>query len=82
MRQIIIKMNATEKTINTFTTRVRQMILRFNEIKTENSELYAMVDERDQKIKELEEQIKVLLSGDTNIDVCTLLAILNKKLNK
>ena len=54
MRQIIIKMNATEKTINTFTTRVRQMILRFNEIKTENSELYAMVDERDQKIKELE----------------------------
>ena len=47
-------MNATEKTINTFTTRVRQMILRFNEIKTENSELYAMVDERDQKIKELE----------------------------
>ena len=57
MRQIIIKMNATEKTINTFTTRVRQMILRFNEIKTENSELYAMVDERDQKIKELEAKL-------------------------
>ncbi|WP_024989968.1 hypothetical protein [Segatella albensis] len=50
-------MNATEKTINTFTTRVRQMILRFNEIKTENSELYAMVDERDQKIKELEAKL-------------------------
>jgi len=57
LRQIIIKMNATEKTINTFTTRVRQMILRFNEIKTENSELYAMVDERDQKIKELEAKL-------------------------
>ena len=50
-------MNATEKTINTFTPRVRQMILRFNEIKTENSELYAMVDERDQKIKELEAKL-------------------------
>ena len=50
-------MNATEKTINTFTTRVRQMILRFYEIKTENSELYAMVDERDQKIKELEAKL-------------------------
>jgi hypothetical protein len=30
----------------------------------------------------LEEQINILLSGDTNVDVCTLLAILNKKLNK
>ena len=27
-------------------------------------------------------QINPLLSGDTNVDVCTLLAILNKKLNK
>lgn len=50
-------MSANEKTINTFATRVRQMILKFDEIKLENAELYAMVDERDAKIKELEERL-------------------------
>ncbi len=50
-------MSANEKTINTFATRVRQMILKFDEVKQENAELYAMVDERDAKIKELEDKL-------------------------
>ena len=50
-------MSAREKTINTFATRVRQMILKFEDIKHENAELYAMVDERDAKIKELQEKL-------------------------
>ena len=50
-------MSASEKTINTFATRVRQMILKFEDVKHENAELYAMVDERDAKIKELEETL-------------------------
>ena len=50
-------MSANEKTINTFATRVRQMILKFEDIKHENAELYAMVDERDAKIKELQEKL-------------------------
>ena len=50
-------MGASEKTINTFATRVRQMILKFEDVKRENEELYAMVDERDAKIKELEEKL-------------------------
>ena len=50
-------MSASEKTINTFATRVRQMILKFDEVKHENAELYAMVDERDAKIKELLEKL-------------------------
>ena len=50
-------MSASEKTINTFATRVRQMILKFEDIKHENAELYAMVDERDAKIKELEDKL-------------------------
>lgn len=50
-------MSASEKTINTFATRVRQMILKFEDIKHENVELYAMVDERDAKIKELQEKL-------------------------
>lgn len=50
-------MGVNEKIINTFATRVRQMILKFDEIKQENAELYAMVDERDARIKELEEKL-------------------------
>lgn len=50
-------MSANEKIINTFATRVRQMILKFEDIKQENAELYSMVDERDAKIKELEEKL-------------------------
>ena len=33
------------------------MILKFDEVKQENAELYAMVDERDAKIKELEDKL-------------------------
>ena len=34
------------------------------------------------KADDLEKKISKLLSGDNNIDVCTLLSILNKKMNK
>ena len=50
-------MDAKEKTLTTFSTRVRQLILQSRELKAENNELYAMVDERDKKIKELESQV-------------------------
>lgn len=52
-------MDATDKTLNAFVTRVRQMILQYDEVKKENSELYAMVDERDSKIKELEKKLEL-----------------------
>lgn len=51
-------MDANEKTLNAFTTRVRQMILQYSETKKENEELYAMVDERDAKIKSLEAKLE------------------------
>ena len=50
-------MNANEKTLNTFATRVRQMILRFNDMKNENDDLYTMIDERDAEIKKLQKQL-------------------------
>lgn len=51
-------MGATEKTINTFATRVRQMILQYHDLKQENASLYAMVDKKDAKLKQLEAQLK------------------------
>lgn len=50
-------MSADEKTINTFATRVRQLILEFGKLKQENAELYEMVDERDAQIKTLQEKL-------------------------
>ena len=47
-------MNPNEKTLTTFETRVRQMILRFQELKKENSELYAMIEKQEQDIKNVQ----------------------------
>ena len=48
-------MNANEKVLNTFATRVRQMILQYEALKKENDELYELVDQREQEIKQLQE---------------------------
>ena len=50
-------MDAKEKTLATFSARVRQLLFQYQELKKENNELYAMVDERDKKIKLLESQV-------------------------
>ncbi|HCN54012.1 MAG TPA: hypothetical protein DIS88_09540 [Prevotella sp.] len=50
-------MDTDERTLNQFATRVRQMILQYKDIEKENNELYAMVDERDAKIRQLEERL-------------------------
>lgn len=51
-------MDANENTLTAFTTRVRQMILQYSDLKKENSELYAMVDERDAQIKDLQKKLE------------------------
>ena len=51
-------MNANEKTLNTFATRVRQMILQYEELKKENSDLYALVAQHEEEIKDLQSQLR------------------------
>ncbi len=50
-------MTQNEQNLVTFQTRVRQMILRFQELKKENEELYSMVDKQEQNLKQLQEQV-------------------------
>ena len=50
-------MAATEDTLNLFSTRVRQMMLQYKELKGENAELYSMVDEKDKQVENLKAQI-------------------------
>ncbi|EFI71140.1 MULTISPECIES: hypothetical protein [Segatella] len=68
-------MKADEKTINTFSTRVRQMILQYKDIKKENLELYAMVDERDSKILELEERLRQSEANYNSLKMAKMLTI-------
>lgn len=50
-------MAQNENVLATFQTRVRQLILRFQEMKKENEELYAMVADNERKIAVLEAQL-------------------------
>lgn len=51
-------MTANEKTITTFETRLRQLILRFQELKKENAELYAVVENGKKDIAELRAKLE------------------------
>ena len=46
-------MSQNENTLTTFETRVRQMILRFQELRKENEELHTLIGKNEQDIKEL-----------------------------
>ena len=46
------------------------------------TQTYVLPEKDKTKVDDLEKKIIKMLSGDTNIDVCTLLSILNKKMNR
>ena len=52
-----VVMAQNEKVLANFQTRVRQMILQFQELKKENADLYAMVEDGEQRVKQLEEKL-------------------------
>lgn len=68
-------MDVNERIVNTFATRVRQMILKFDELNKENAELYAMVDERDAKIKELQGQLTQAQHDYDSLKMARMIAI-------
>jgi len=47
-------MTQNEKTLTTFETRVRQLILRFQELKKENQELRAVIQKNEESLSALE----------------------------
>jgi len=50
-------MTPNEKVIATFETRVRQLLLRFQELKKENEELYAMISKNEESINDLKAKL-------------------------
>lgn len=68
-------MNANERTLTTFATRVRQMILQFDEMKKENADLYAMVDERDVEIENLKAKLDQAQNDYNSLKMAKMLEI-------
>ena len=50
-------MTESDKVLAIFQTRVRDLIRRFQEMKKENEELYAIIGENEQQIKQLQAKI-------------------------
>ena len=53
-------MASNDAYMNVFTTRVRQLILKYQETRKENSELYNMVDERERAVSEKDREYQAL----------------------
>ena len=68
-------MESNEKTLNTFATRVRQIILQYAELKKENDELYALVDQREQEIKQLQEELSQAEADYNSLKMAKMLEV-------
>lgn len=68
-------MNANEKILNTFATRVRQMILQYEALKKENDELYALVDQCEQEIKQLQEELSQAEADYNSLKMAKMLEV-------
>ena len=68
-------MSQNEKDITLFQTRVRQLILRLQELKQENKELYAMVDENEQQIAQLKAKLTQQESDYQSLKMARMLEI-------
>ena len=68
-------MESNEKTLNTFATRVRQMILQYEALKKENDDLYALVDQREQEIKQLQGELSQAEADYNSLKMAKMLEV-------
>ena len=68
-------MSSNEKVLNTFATRVRQMILQYEALKKENDELYALVDQREQEIKQLQDELSQAEADYNSLKMAKMLEV-------
>lgn len=68
-------MDANEKIINTFVTRVRQLMLQYEELKKENARLHTVIDDRDASISLLQAQLKKAESDYQTLKTARMLQV-------
>ncbi len=74
-------MTANEKTLATFETRLRQLLLRFQELKKENGELYAMLEANEKTVKELQEKVSQQQSDYDSLKMAKMIEITDGNLD-
>ena len=75
-------MNPSEKTLADFQTRVRQMILRFQELKQENNQLQQQMQEQSQTIDELKAKITQADNDYNSLKMARMLEITDGNLDE
>ena len=70
-------MTANEKALAAFETRIRQMILRFQELKKENKDLYDMVEKNEQDMKQLRQKLEQQQSDYNSLKMAKMIEITN-----
>ena len=68
-------MDSNEKVITQFETRVRQLILRFQDLKKENQELYAMIEKNEKGIKDLQAKLEQQQSDYQSLKMAKMIEI-------
>ena len=68
-------MTANEKTIATFETRIRQMILRFQQLKKENQQLVEAVKKNEQALKDLQAKLDQQQSDYQSLKMAKMIEI-------
>ena len=68
-------MEADSNSINLFTTRVRQMILQYNELKERNTALQATIDSHVAKVDALEKQLAQLRADYDRLKLARMVTI-------
>ena len=68
-------MTANEKTLATFETRIRQMILRFQQLKKENTELYEELEKDQNEIELLRKKLELQQSDYQSLKMAKMIEI-------
>jgi predicted RNase H-like nuclease (RuvC/YqgF family) len=68
-------MDPNEETLTTFETRIRQMILRFQELKKENSALHVQLQKDEQEIQNLKSKLAQADSNYNSLKMAKMLEI-------
>jgi len=75
-------MTANEKTLATFETRARQMILRFQQLQKENEALHAMVKKGEDELRELREKLDRQQSDYQSLKMAKMIEITDGDLSE
>ncbi len=74
-------MTANEKTLATFETRLRQLILQFQDLKKENKELYAMVESGKKEISDIRAKLEQKQNDYDSLKMAKMIEITDGNLN-